>query len=370
MSSMLLNRFLSYCTVPAPSLSEGPMAERVRHELEALGLSWQEDGAAAAIGGEAGNHFTSLEPAGPADRWIVLAAHLDAVPPGHGTDPAVDGDIVRSREGILAGDDRAGVAIILQILEDLGREPLKRTGVQAVFSVCEESGIKGVKAMDRSRLLGESVIVIDTAGSPGQMNVRSPEAKKFTCTFRGKSAHAGVSPEAGVNALLMATRVAESLPSGRIDGDTTFSFTVLRAGDATNVVPDKAVLRGETRSFIEGETQRLMANLEEICAEAAAAAGGGAQVGWEEQFPGFSLDPDAPLVRDLARAAERCGFAPEPRKSGGGSDANVYNAMGIPAVNIAAGYRNGHSPEEHLVVSDFEGVYRWVSEYLRMVDGG
>jgi tripeptide aminopeptidase len=344
------------------------MADRVRSDLEALGLSVREDGTAEKIGGNAGNLFTELAPSGEARRWITLSAHLDAVPPGYGEDPYIDGEVIRSRGRILSADDRAGVAMILELLDELRRDPLGGLGVQAIFSVAEETGPIGSRHIAPEEVKGDMILVLDTAGSPGQLNTASPHAKKFRCTFRGRAAHAGVEPEKGINALVMAAAVAGRIPSGRLDADTTFSFTVLHAGTSTNVIPAEAILEGETRSFREGEVDRLLERLEEDCRWEAREGGGSVEIQVVEKFPPFHLGEDHPLVQGLVRAAEACGFRPEPRRKGGGSDANIFNQMGIPAVNLAVGYRKGHCPEEHLVVSDFEGSYRWVLRFLRDLD--
>ncbi len=369
MPSPLLDRFLSLCTIPAPTRDERQMADRVRSDLEALGLSVREDGTAEKIGGTTGNLFTELAPSGKPKSWITLSAHLDAVPPGHGMDPYLDGDIVRSRGEILAADDRAGVAMILELFEELRRNPLQGLGVQAIFSVAEETGPIGSRHIAPEEIKGEMAVILDTAGSPGQINTASPHAKKFRITFRGQAAHAGVEPEKGINALVMAASIAGRITSGRLDDDTTFSFTVLNAGTSTNVIPATAVLEGETRSFREGEVDRLLERLEEDCRWEAREGGGSVEIEIVEKFPPFDLGDDHLLVQGLVRAAEACGFQPEPRRKGGGSDANIYNLLGIPAANLAVGYRKGHCPEEHLVVPDFEGTFRWVLQFLRDLDG-
>ena len=335
-----------------------------------MGLEAREDGAGAFIGGACGNLLAELPPGGDPRRWVTLAAHLDAVPPGHATEPWMDGGRVRSRRGILAADDRAGVAILLQVLHDLRAKPLDHTGVQALFTVSEEVDTAGARSLSSGDLRGECALVLDTSGPAGAVNLASPDARRFEVRFTGRSAHAGVAPEKGVNALVMAARVVAALPCGRLDADTTFSATVLQCGDATNVVPETALLRGEARSFREGEIDRLMELQRRECEAVCAAMGGSFELTVEPMFRPFRVLDEHPLPEGLRRAAAACGLVWNPRRSGGGSDANALNALGVPAVNLAIGYYRNHSDGEYLDEAQFEDAFRLVLQYLRDLDAG
>ena len=369
MNQRLLDRFLRLCVIEAPSKKEGRMAAKIREELGRLGLEAREDGAAAAIGGECGNLLVEVSPEGSPAAWITLLAHMDAVPPGCAREPHIEGGIVRSRRGILSADDRAGVAILLEILGDLGERPLARLGVQAIFTVSEESGPTGAGALASGDLKGEFGVVLDTGGPPGQINFESPTAKKIRILCEGRSAHAGMEPEAGINALVMASRLVSDLPSGRLDDETTFSLTVMRAGEATNVIPAQAIVEGELRSFRPGEAERLLALVKEKAGRAAEGMGGTIQVSDQLQFPPFRVDPGNPNLQRLLGAATREGFKGFLQRPPGGSDANQLNPKGVPSVNVGIGYRHGHSSAEQLIVSEFEGTCRWISRFLRERDG-
>jgi tripeptide aminopeptidase len=57
-----------------------------------------------------------------------------------------------------------------------------------------------------------------------------------------------------------------------------------------------------------------------------------------------------------AQALERAGYTPSYALSGGGADANVFNARGLRCVNLANGMMEIHTPNEHIAVSDLEGM--------------
>lgn len=368
MNQRLLDDFLSLCILEGSSGKEDKVAEAVRARLAELELTAAEDDAGTKTGGTTGNHLVELLPSGEPVRWVTLASHMDAVPPGHGLAPFVEDGVVRTTGQILAADDRAGIAILFHLLRTFRESPLRRTGIQAIFTVSEESGVGGAEVLEAAQVRGEFAVVLDTGGPPGQVNTQSPSARKFTAAFTGRSAHAGIEPEKGVNALVMASQLATSMPSGRRDADTTFSFSVLSAGTATNVVPDQAVLKGEVRSYRFDEVERLLAEVRQRAEAIAAEAGGAVSVSSEEMFPPFHVPQETPWVKALFAAAEAEGFAPFAKRSGGGSDANEFNAKGVPAVNVGVGYRQGHSPQEHLLLEEFEGTSRWILRFLREWD--
>jgi tripeptide aminopeptidase len=211
-------------------------------------------------------------------------------------------------------------------------------------------------------------VVLDTGGPPGQVNNQSPFARTFSAAFTGRSAHAGIEPEKGVNALVLASKLACAIPSGRVDTETTFSFTRMESGTASNVVPERGLLRGEVRSYSESALNDLLSSLTASAKTLASEAGATVEVTSEPMFPPFHIPEETPWVRRLFAAAEAEGFRPFAKRSGGGSDANTLNDLGLPAVNIGVGYRKGHSPEEHLIVKEFLGTYRWILRFLKELD--
>ena len=65
------------------------------------------------------------------------------------------------------------------------------------------------------------------------------------------------------------------------------------------------------------------------------------------------------------RRSQRAGYTPTYALSGGGADANVFNARGLQCVNLANGMMEIHTPDEHIAVADLEGM---VEVTLALVD--
>jgi len=76
------------------------------------------------------------------------------------------------------------------------------------------------------------------------------------------------------------------------------------------------------------------------------------------------LSPRAAIVR-LSRAAVRSiGLEPRLLTGGGGSDANILNARGLPTVNLDAGMLQVHSPDEHLALEDLTQLCALVAQMI------
>lgn len=77
---------------------------------------------------------------------MILSCHMDTVPPGRGIKPVVKKDRITS-DGttILGGDDKAGVAIILEVLASLKEQKIPHAPLEILFTLTEESGMRGPK---------------------------------------------------------------------------------------------------------------------------------------------------------------------------------------------------------------------------------
>ena len=93
---------------------------------------------------------------------------------------------------------------------------------------------------------------------------------------------------------------------------------------------------------------------------AAANAGGSASVEWHLEYEGFSLVADDPAVRLVSDACAEAGLKPHLMRTGGGSDANVIAAHGVPTVALSCGMTHVHSTDEEIAVADLVSLARLV----------
>jgi tripeptide aminopeptidase len=197
------------------------------------------------------------------------------------------------------------------------------------------------------------------------MITAAPAQNIINVTIRGRAAHAGIEPEKGINAIQVAGRALANLPLGRIDADTTANMGVIQGGKATNIIPDACFIQGEVRSLsrvkMDSLTLRIVSEFDRV----ARAAGAGNEARVAFQYPEFDLDRGLTAFRIAEHAAGKAGLKANFATTGGGSDANVINDAGITAVNLGIGFRQAHTTEEFISLSDLVADVRWLWEIVQ-----
>jgi tripeptide aminopeptidase len=77
----------------------------------------------------------------------------------------------------------------------------------------------------------------------------------------------------------------------------------------------------------------------------------------ERMFTAYRTKPNAPQVELAQRALRACGYEPRLIVTGGGSDANAFEAAGFPCTNLANGTERNHEPSERVSVDALEGMF-------------
>jgi len=344
---------LELACIDGVSLKERAVADFIKKRLQAVKIDVEEDDTAQKTGGNCGNLIIRMCPHNHDVGSLVLMAHLDTVTSTKGLKPIQQNGLITS-DGttILGGDDRAGVALILYILEEIKTRSLRHRNFEVVFSVAEEIGLLGALNLDVSRLLSGEGYILDCSRKPGSYVTRTPTALYFRAEFIGRSAHAGVSPEKGINALSMVIEFLNNVPVGKIDDQTVANVGTIQGGTGTNVVPDKITICGEIRSLSQSRIASFQRAAEADALAIATKYGGQSTLTFSTGFEGFSLDTSVPTVKHLEDKIHLLGLTPHPLTYYGGSDANVLNQRGITAVTIGIGCNNPHSQDENIAIQD------------------
>jgi tripeptide aminopeptidase len=345
--SRLVDTFVSLCEIESPSGAEAEAARYVRAELEALGLSVDEDDTAAETGAACGNLFTRIARPG-ALRTLMLCAHVDTVPVADRIEvELVDGVFRNRRDAILGADNKAAVAVLLEIArEAVAQAP--PVAVELVFTTCEEIGLRGAQAFDTGRLESEFGYVFDHASPIGELIMAAPTYYRVIGELVGRAAHSGLRPEDGRNAIVAAAKAIEAMKLGRIDDETTANVGLIEGGTATNVVAERCRLEAEVRSLDDTKATAGMREMVDALTWAASATETDVDVSVEEQFRAYRIPVADPGVAVAEAALRDCGVTPVHKVTGGGSDANAFTAKGFRCLNMANGTEANHTPDERV----------------------
>ncbi|HEX8070082.1 MAG TPA: M20/M25/M40 family metallo-hydrolase [Pyrinomonadaceae bacterium] len=369
------NLLLELVQIDSVSRKERDVAERIKQYCEGMGARVEIDDAGAQVGGNSGNVIARFPGTITDAETIMMSAHMDTVVPGEGVKPVVEGDIIRS-DGttVLGGDDKSGCAVIIETIRCLQEQNIPHAPIEAVFSICEEVGLLGAKALDVSKLKAKYGLVFDS-DDPGFLFTRGPSANHMEYRIYGLEAHAGVAPEEGISAIKIAAEALAEMKLGRIDDETTANIGVIEGGKATNIITNFVLLRGEARSLedakLEAQTRHMLECLERAAAKYEVTVAGVTTRGRVEadvvrEYYAMDVPETSRVVQLVYQAAARLGQKVEVMTTGGGCDANIFNRKGIECANFGTGMRAIHTVKEWLDVKDMYASAEMTLEILKL----
>jgi tripeptide aminopeptidase len=364
-SERLAQIFTAMCAIDSPSREEAQMLGFLKDLFaqeypEAVIV---EDNSARETGSDANNliiHFSGDLPGKP----IFFNCHLDTVEPGRGVKVIRQGSRFSSTgDTILGGDDKAGIAILIEAIRATKEAGLPHISFDLVFTTCEEIGLLGAKALDISLLRATEGYALDSSGVD-LLIIGAPAANHFHFTVTGAAAHAGLHPERGINAIQLAARCLADLPVGRLDDESTANIGRITGGTATNIIPESVRVEGEVRSHspekLAALSQQIQKAVQDVIAnwspspDAQLGAGVRPRVDFHlhQEYPAMHIDREASVLKRVDHAAARLKRKIRYERAGGGSDANIFSGKGLQTAIIGIGMDHVHSTEESIDLRD------------------
>lgn len=351
----LIDTFVDLVRIDSPSGAESRVASYCAQRLEDIGFAVRFDDTREVTGSDTGNLLAELP--GDAGATLVLSAHMDCVQPCEGVEPLVGAQEISSAgETVLGADDKAGIAAIIEAATRLVESGRPRPTLRVVFTVSEEIGLQGAKALDPSGIEGDVCLVLDADGPVGGIVIGAPTHYTFVATFWGRSSHAGVAPQEGRSAIVMASRAIAAMKLGRLDEQTTANIGSIQGGTATNVVPAQVTVTGECRSLDPDRVEQVRSVMDTALHEAARTGDGTVDVRWTREYVGFSSAEDSRAVALVRAACESIGIEASTFTTGGGSDGNIFAEAGLPTLVLSCGMQSVHSTAERMAIADLRAL--------------
>jgi len=359
--------FTELCEIDSPSRREGRISQRLQQIFRELGaVDIVEDDSSGRTGSECGNliiRFAGALELPP----IFFSCHMDTVQPAEGVRVKRIGDLFTSAgDTVLGSDDKSGIAACIEAMRLLRETGQPHRPVEFVITTCEEIGLIGAKALDPKLVRATEGYALDSSGF-ARVITHAPAANRLSITVNGVAAHAGLHPEWGVSALILAAQALAKVPGGRIDEETTANFGTISGGAASNIVPEKVVIEGEVRSHSMEKLERVTEEIRAIFTATVAAwtdptgsAKGTPAVSVEvrQDFPVMQLQRQDRVLQRVEAAARSIGMELSYERAGGGSDANIFNGHGLATAIIATGMTNVHSTREQVELQDMVDLTR------------
>jgi len=288
----------------------------------------------------------------------------------HGYLKSKIGDDLITASGLtlLGADDKAGIAIIMDLAQHLKANPdIPHPTIRILFTPDEEVG-RGVDHLDMKKLNADYGYTLD-GGVLGSLEDESFSADSVTVTIEGISAHPGYAKGKMVNSLKVASEFLAALPKEEWSPETTQDREGFIHPVAVNGIMEKTTVQFIVRDHDTVKMQEHEVRLKEILMSVL------------KNYPEleFSFDikeqyrnmkeviKDVPFVTDYAVSAmEKAGINPKPTIIRGGTDGSRLSFMGLPCPNIFTGEMAIHSKHEYVSVQDMEKGTKTLVELVQL----
>lgn len=367
-----LDHLMDLLAIEGLSGREGKVAAAVREKLLAAGCepSWiGHDDANERIPGdyEVGNLIVDLPGTRPGPRRLFMG-HMDTVPLCRGAVPVHrNGRIEAEGDTALGGDNRTSIGALVTMVETLLAQDTPRPPITVLMTVGEEVGLWGARTVELDRLGNPEMGFNIDSGAAHVVIIGATGADRWQVDVHGRSSHAGVHPEHGISAALIASRAVADVASqgyfGKIElpaGSGTSNIGRMAGGEASNQVTDHVFVSGESRShdkaFLAQITAAYRDAFERAARSVTSSHGNCGRVDFraETDYEAFEMSRDSPPVQLAAeRVRAVLGVEAEYLVANGGLDANYLNAKGLPTVTLGAGQHNPHTVDEYVDVQEY-----------------
>jgi tripeptide aminopeptidase len=268
-----------------------------------------------------------------------------------------DDIITASGKTLLGADDKAGIAIIMDLVHYLrhNKDKVQHGAIRILFTPDEEIG-RGVAAVDMQKLGADFGYTLD-GGERAHLEGESFSADAVTVVIHGISAHPGYARGKMVSAIKAASAFVAALPAAEWCPETTAGREGFVHPVQIEGVLEKATVKFIVRDF---ETVKLAAHeerLQNILNQTLAAfPGTTAEFKITEQYRNMKevLDKHPQVMSYAAEAYRRAGMEPVLQSIRGGTDGSRLSFMGLPCPNIFTGEMGIHSKQEYVSVQDME----------------
>ncbi len=376
----LLKELVEIDTDSSRKANYGKIADLLKHECEDLGAEATLVSTSAPISKEnpelrlRPNLFARID--NGADRTLALNTHYDVVPTDAAewkTNPFELKTIGNKAYGRGSCDAKGCIAAMLGAVKDAK----SRTNVEIILACDEETGseygTKYVIEKMRKRIKSDSAVVLDDRPL---LAVGASGGVSGLMTFRGKGIHAGY-PFAGKNAIYVALDFLSGLKKFERIGEkevsrykgiylgkeksiyVRYSPTVIRAGEATNLIPGTCSVKFDLRCTPEGSTGQVTREFRNLFDKVKKVQKADAEMRILFSHEPYATDEHTDIVRRMQRILGR--------KLYGGfvaNDATYFQRAGIPAISYGVFNDSAHKSNEYVSLSDLESVKRNVVRLL------
>ena len=267
--------------------------------------------------------------------------------------------ITASGKTLLGADDKAGVAIIMEMAKQLNTHTSITHGtIKILFTPDEEVG-RGTEHLDIQKLGADFAYTLD-GGALGCFEMETFSADALTLYIDGVIAHPGYAKGVMQNAIKIAASIIEALPKDELSPESTegrmgFVHPHHISGGAESATIECLVRDFETANLAK-HAQKVLAIAKEVIQSNPAYQKASVRMEVKEQYRNMReiIDQHPHIVESALAAYRKAGIEPILEPIRGGTDGSRMSFMGLPTPNIFTGMQAIHSKHEWIGVEDME----------------
>ncbi len=266
---------------------------------------------------------------------------------------------------LLGADDKAGIAEILTVAEEIIKEGLPHGKICIGFTPDEEIA-RGAKHFDVEGFGADYAYTLD-GDEEGEIQFENFNASTAFITIHGVSVHTGSAKDVMVNSQTIATEIHQMLPVNErpetTEGYEGFYHLVSVQGNVTTTKMKYFIRDFDRRSF-DARAQKLRDIAEEMNKKYGE---GKVEVEIVESYYNMreKIEPCMQLI-DYAKAAiEHAGITPIVSPVRGGTDGARLSFKGLPCPNLGTGGHAFHGVFEHITVEGMDKAVLIVKDIIR-----
>ena len=272
--------------------------------------------------------------------------------------------VVTDGNTLLGADDKAGIAIIMGVLEYLKNNPeFKHHPLAVAFTVDEEIG-EGPKHFSLEKMKADYAFTID-GGPINHIDCENFNAQQLKVKINGVAVHPGEGIGTLINALQLQAEFINELPQKETPYYAHEGYWHLTSVNGTSECTEfVAILRNFSRQKHEELDARIYQIRDEMAKKYPKAK---IQVEISEQYENMKqyVENDPRPVQKAEAALRKLGIEPVFARIKGGTDGATFSKMGLVTPNLGTGSGNHHGRFEYLVIQDFEKMMEIVLEIIR-----
>ena len=272
--------------------------------------------------------------------------------------------VVTDGNTLLGADDKAGIAIIMGVLDYLKEHPdFKHHPLAVAFTVDEEIG-EGPKHFSLEKMKADYAFTID-GGPITDIDCENFNAQQLKVRIAGVAVHPGEGKNTLINALQLQAEFISMLPQKETPFYADEGYWHLTSVNGTSEkVEFVAILRNFSREKLEQLDTRIYEIRDELSKKYPKAK---FEIEIKEQYENMKpfVEKDPRPVQKATAALRKMGIEPVFARIKGGTDGATFSKMGLVTPNLGTGSGNHHGRFEYLVIQDFEKMIEVVLEIIK-----